>query len=79
VESGAQKHRGTFRVLGENERQELEKVKAEHGSSHLVVGAVSEQLGLLTTAKQEFEAMAKDSTQAQQAAKLLSHIEMLMK
>jgi hypothetical protein len=79
VESGAQKHRGTFRVLGENQRQELEKVKAEHGGSHLVVGAVSEQLGLLTTAKQEFEAMAKDSAQAQQAARLLSHIEMLRK
>jgi hypothetical protein len=79
VESGGQKHSGKFRVLGENQRQELEKVRAEHGNSHLVIGAVSEQLGLLTPAKQEFEAMEKDSTQAQQAAKLLSHIEALRK
>lgn len=79
VESGGQKHRGTFRVLGENQRRELEKVRAEQGSSHLVMGAVSEQLGLLTPAKREFEAMAKDSRQAQQAGKLLSHIEALRK
>jgi hypothetical protein len=77
VESGGQKHRGTFRVLGESQRQELEKIRTEHGGSHLVIGAVSEQLGLLTPAKREFEAMAKDSAQAQQAAKLLSHIETL--
>ena len=79
VESGGQKHRGMFRVLGENQRQELEKVRAEHGASHLVLGAVSEQLGLLTPAKQQFEAMEKDSGQAQQAAKLLSHIASLRK
>jgi anti-sigma factor RsiW len=79
VESGGQKHRGTFRVLDESQRQELEKVRAAHGDSHLVIGAVSEQLGLLTPAKREFEAMAKDSAQAQQAAKLLSHIETLRK
>jgi hypothetical protein len=77
VEAGGQKHRGTFRVLAEAQRQELEKVRAEHGNSHLVVGAVSEQLGLLTPARQEFEAMAKNSGQAQQAAKLLSHIDAL--
>jgi hypothetical protein len=43
------------------------------------LGAVSEQLGLLTPAKQQFEAMEKDSGQAQQAAKLLSHIAALRK
>jgi hypothetical protein len=79
VESGGQRHRGTFRVLGANQLQELERIRAQHSGSHLVVGAVSEQLGLLTAAKQEFEAMAKDSGQAQQAAKLLSHIEGLRK
>jgi hypothetical protein len=79
VESGGVKHRGTFRVLGANQERELEKVRAEHGSSHLVMGAVSEELGLLTPARQEFEAMAKDTNMAQQAAKLLSHIETLRK
>ena len=79
VESAGQKHRGTFRVLGESQLRELEQVRAEHGSSHLVMGAVNEELGLLTPAKAEFEAMTKDSKMAQQAAKLLSHVEALRK
>jgi hypothetical protein len=79
VESAGVKHHGTFRVLGENQQRELERVRAEHGSSHLVMGAVSTELGLLTPARQEFEAMSKDSKMAQQAAKLLSHIDTLRK
>ena len=79
VESGGVKHRGSFRVLGENQRTELEKVRAEHGKSHLVMGAVSEELGLLTPARQEFQAMAKDSSMAAQAAKLLSQLDSLRK
>ena len=73
------KHRGMFRVLGENQKRELEKVRAGHGNSHLVMGAVSTELGLLTEARQEFEAMAKDKAQSQQAAKLLNRVETLRK
>jgi hypothetical protein len=79
VESAGQKHRGTFRVLGESPEKELEKIRAAHGSSHLAMGAVNTQFGLLTPAKREFEAMGKDSKMAQQAAKLLSHVESLQK
>jgi hypothetical protein len=79
VEAGGQKHRGTFRVLGESQLRDLEKARAEHGSSHLVMGAVNEELGLLTAAREEFEAMAKDRTMASQAAKLLSRLESLRK
>jgi hypothetical protein len=79
VESAGVKHRGTFRILGAAQQQELAKVRAEHGTSHLVMGAVAEQFGLLTEARGEFEAMAKDSAQAQQAAKLLSRIDALKK
>jgi hypothetical protein len=79
VESAGQKHRGTFRVLGESQQRELEQVRATHGNSHLVIGAVSAELGLLTPARQEFEAMAKDPAQAQQAAKLVSRVDALKK
>ena len=79
VESAGVRHHGTFRVIGESQLKDLERVRAQHGSSHLVMGAVSAELGLLTNAQQEFEAMAKDKTQSQQAAKLLSHIETLRK
>jgi hypothetical protein len=79
VESAGVKHRGTFRVLGENQMKELESVRAEHGNSHLVMGAVNEELGLLTPARQEFQAMTKDSSMAAQAAKLLNHIDALRK
>jgi hypothetical protein len=79
VESAGVKHRGTFRLLGENQQKELERVRAEHGGSHLVMGAVSMELGLLAQARQEFEAMAKDKTQSQQAAKLLNRIDALRK
>ena len=66
-------------MLGANQERELEKVRAEHGGSHLVMGAVSVELGLLTPAKREFEAMAKDKAQAQQAARLLGNVEGLRK
>lgn len=77
VESNGQKHRGTFRVLGESQQHDLEKVRAEHGNSHLLMGAVNEQLGLLTAAKQDFQAMAKDPKLAPQAAKLISKVDAL--
>ena len=77
VESKGAKHRGMFRVLGASQEQELQKVRAQHGGSHFVIGAVSEGLGLLTPAEQQFEAMAKDPAQAQQAQKLLSQVEAL--
>jgi hypothetical protein len=79
VESAGVKHHGSFRVLGANQEKELEKVRAEHSGSHLVMGAVSAELGLLTPAKQEFEAMAKDKPQSQQAARLLKNVEELRK
>jgi hypothetical protein len=79
VESAGVRHRGTFRVLSESQQRELDKVRAEHGSSHLVMGAVNQELGLLTPARLEFEAMAKDKAQSQQASKLLNHIDALRK
>jgi hypothetical protein len=74
VESAGVKHHGTFRVLGENQWKELEKVRADHGSSHLVMGAVSAELGLLTPARHEFEAMSRG-----QSAKLLNRLDSLRK
>jgi hypothetical protein len=79
VESAGVKHRGTFRVLSESQEKQLEKVRSEHGNSHLVMGAVYEEMGLLAQARQAFEAMAKDKSQSQQAAKLLSHLDGLRK
>jgi hypothetical protein len=79
VESAGVKHRATFRVLGENQQKELERVRAEHSSSHLLMGAVNEELGLLTPARQEFEAMARDRAQSQQATKLLNRIDAMRK
>jgi hypothetical protein len=79
VDSAGVKHRAMFRVLGASQQRELEKVRAERGTSHLVMGAVSAGLGLLTPAKQEFEAMGRDKAQSQQAAKLLNRIETLRK
>jgi hypothetical protein len=43
------------------------------------MGAVNQELGLLTPARLEFEAMAKDKAQSQQASKLLNHIDALRK
>lgn len=79
VESGSQKHRGTFKVLGASQEKDLEKVRAEHGSSHLAMGAASEELGLLTAAEQQFEAMAKEKGKSQQAEKLLRQVEAFRK
>jgi hypothetical protein len=74
VEAGAQKYHGSFKVLGEAQLSELQKIRAEHGSSHLVMGAVSEELGLLTAARAEFEAMGNE-----QGRKLASSVDGLRK
>ena len=79
VESGNTRYRGTFRVLGESQLADLKKVRAEHGNSHAVMGAVEEELGMLTAARQEFEAMAKDRGRADQAARLLRGLDRLRK
>jgi hypothetical protein len=79
VESAGVKHHGTFRVLSEGQEKDLQKVRAELGKSHLLLGAVNEELGLLTPAKQEFEIVARDKAQSQQAEKLLNRIDALRK
>jgi hypothetical protein len=79
VESAGVKHRGMFRVLSENREKELSETRAAHGGSHFVMGAVDEELGLLTAAKREFEAMAKDRATAAEAKKLLERVELLRK
>lgn len=79
VASGGVKHRATFKVLSSKQEQDLQSIRAAHGTSHLVMGAVSEDLGLLTAAQQQFEAMAKEGGKTQQAAKLLERVEALRK
>jgi hypothetical protein len=79
VVSGGVKHRATFKILSAKQEQDLQSIRAAHGTSHLVMGAVNEDLGLLTAARQQFEEMAKDKGQAQQAERLLSHLETLRK
>jgi len=72
IESGGQRHRGSFRVLSDQQYSDLEKARSTHSGSHLVLGAVYEQLGLLTPARAEFEAVAKDKPQ--QGGQLLNHL-----
>ena len=76
VVSGETTHRASFRVLdaaGEGEILQLRSSKA----THLTLGAVAQQYGMLSLAEQEFGAMLKEQPGSTEAARLLRNVETL--
>jgi anti-sigma factor RsiW len=63
--------RASFRVLSQTGDQQLSELRAAHPAP-LAMGAVAESLGLLSLARQEFEALKE--TQPQQGGLLLDHV-----
>ena len=63
----------TFRVLSDADEQKLSEVR-ETRPGALALGAVAQQMGLLSIAQQQFEALKKAQPDSQDAAKLLDHV-----
>jgi anti-sigma factor RsiW len=62
-----------FRILGQAQAVELERVKNSQ-PSHLALGVLYAQAGLLEEARQEFEALAAANPRSQVAQKLLQSV-----
>jgi hypothetical protein len=63
--------RSTFRVLDDAEAGLLEGLRANHPQAHLILGVALLQLGLRTSAQNEFGALVQEKPYSPEAAQLL--------
>jgi anti-sigma factor RsiW len=73
IASAGETRRASFRVLGDDDQAKLQEVRASKVGP-LALGAVAQQLGLLSLAEREFEALTKEKPKSQDAVKLLDHV-----
>jgi len=73
VAGGGETRTATFRVLNEADEERLSQVR-EMRPTPLALGAVAQQMGLLSIAQQQFETLKKEQPNSQDAAKLLDHV-----
>jgi len=78
VATPGQVRRNSFRVLDDTEAGWLTGLRMGHGQSHLVMGIASLELGLLTAAQREFQALAQEHPHSPEAAQLLHTVHGLM-
>jgi len=64
-----------FRLLDEKKANELMQVRRAYASSHLTLGLLLVQAGLLDEAEQEFRALQKANLDSELARKLLSQVQ----
>lgn len=63
-----------FRVLNPASRADLQRLRAEWGASHLIMGLAYARIGLVTEARREFEELARENPQIQLPRKLLASL-----
>ncbi len=73
IQGGSETRTATFRVLSEADEDRLSQVRETHPTP-AALGAVEQQMGLLSLAQQQFEALKKEQPNSQDAAKLLDHV-----
>jgi hypothetical protein len=64
-----------FRILEPARRADLERDRAASAGSHLVLGVVFAQAGLLDDAERELRALARENPQSDLARRLLQSVE----
>ena len=64
----------SFRVLDQGQATLWRAMQAAHKDSHLVIGLVAEQLGMLAIAEREYTALSKSFPESSTAALLLNNI-----
>ncbi len=67
----------SFRVLDDREVNVWKATQAAHKDSHLVIGVVAQQLGMLGIAEREYTALAKEYPESNTAALLLNNVTQL--
>jgi hypothetical protein len=73
IESNGQTRSASFRVLDQQSEEKLGEVRAS-GAGPLAMGAVAENMGLLTLAQQEFQTAKSEQPKSKEATKLLEHV-----
>lgn len=63
-----------FRVIDSNAASEIETVKRKFGTSHLLLGIVYANAGLLDDAEREFQALSRRNPQSDAARRLLNKV-----
>ena len=63
-----------FKVLEQAKVEEVERARRSHAKSHLVMGLVYAEAGLLDEAAREFEALLRDNPQSPIARRLLQNV-----
>lgn len=73
IQGNGETRRASFRVLNGASEAKLDQVRAS-GAGSLAMGAVAEQMGLLSIAQEEFGRLQKEQPRSKDAAKLLDHV-----
>ena len=66
-----------FQVLSDDNFKQLGQIKQISGNSHLVMGTLYAQYGLLDDAEREFNALSKENKQSEVVKRLLNNIQSL--
>ena len=66
--------RASFRVLDQAEQNLWKGIRAGHADSHLALGLVAQQLGLLVFAEREFRKLTEQYPDSETAARLLENV-----
>jgi hypothetical protein len=71
---GTTASQATFRVLGQTKANELAQARRAYASSHLTLGLLYAQAGLIEEAEAEFRALQKANPQSDVARRLLANV-----
>jgi hypothetical protein len=66
-----------FVILTTEQAAGWQKVRSQFSQSHLALGVVAEQLGLLTIAEREYQELARQFPNAEAPARLLANVQAL--
>jgi hypothetical protein len=74
VRSAGVSAEASFRILDQGQVALWRGIRSDHGSSHLVMGTVAEQLGMLGIAEREYTALVRSYPDSPTAARLLDNV-----
>jgi anti-sigma factor RsiW len=74
VAPAASRSRAKFRVLEQSKLEDIRRARSTHGNSHLVMGVVYAEAGLVEDAERELSELAKANPQSTTARKLLASV-----
>jgi hypothetical protein len=73
IQGDGETRTATFRVLSESDEHKLSEVRGTNPGSK-ALGAVEQQMGLLSLAQQQFETLKREQPDSEDATRLLDHV-----